>query len=118
MPILLMLQQPPLRALCHSVEKNTDSLVKGMILFAQGGGGGGGKRSWSKAFPLVSPWSACFLMLFARSIFSDIIIIFAGSKLLTGNSPAGPPNVALFHSLLANDSTPQSRGWGTMAAVV
>ena len=46
------------------------------------------------------------------------IIIFAGSKLLTGNSPAGPPNVALFQSLLANDSTPQSRGWGTMAAVV
>jgi len=28
-------------------------------------------------------------MLFARSIFSDI---FAGSKILAGNSPAGPPS--------------------------
>ncbi len=27
-------------------------------------------------------------------------------------------NIALLHSMLANDSTSQSRGWGTMAAVV
>jgi hypothetical protein len=32
------------RALCGSVEKNTDSLVKGMLLFDQGGGGG----EWGK----------------------------------------------------------------------
>ncbi len=80
--------------LCGSVKKNTDSLVKGMILFDQGGGGrGGGKRSWSKVLPPVSPWSACFLLLFAREmrrIFSDI---FPGSKILAGNSPAGPPRI-------------------------
>ena len=46
-------------------------LSKGMILFAQGKGGGGGKRSWPKALPPVSPWSACFLLLLARRIFSD-----------------------------------------------
>jgi hypothetical protein len=46
--------------------KNTDSLVKGMILFDQGGGGrGGGKRSWSKVLPPVSPWSACFSFFFS-----------------------------------------------------
>ena len=76
------------RALCHSIKTNTDSPVKGMILFDQGGGGrGGGKRSWSKALPPVSPWSACFLLLFARRIFSDISV---GSKLLVRNSPARP----------------------------
>jgi len=97
------------RALCGSDEKNTDSLVKGMILFDQRGGGrGGGERSWSKVLPPVSPWSAffrLFLLLFARSIFSDI---FAGSKILAGNSPAGPPtigftkvSIALENALLA-----------------
>ena len=45
--------------------KNTDSLVKGMILFDQGGGGrGGGKRSWSKVLPPVSPWPLLFFSLF------------------------------------------------------
>ena len=56
------------RALCGSIEKNTDSLVKGMIFFDQGGGGrGGGKRSWSKALPpsVHGPLvSACFCLLF------------------------------------------------------
>jgi len=46
-----------LHALCGSVEKNADSLVKKMTLCAQVGGGGGG----------------------------------GGSKILAGNSPAGPP---------------------------
>ena len=41
MPISPMLPHHTLRALCGSVEKNTESLVKGMILFAQGKGGGG-----------------------------------------------------------------------------
>ena len=49
---------------------------------------GGEKSSWLNALPPVSPWSACFLLLFARRIFSDI---FAGSKILVGNAPAGPP---------------------------
>jgi hypothetical protein len=101
-------------ALCGSVKKNTDSLVKvkGMILFDQGGGEGGGKRSCSKVLPPVSPWSACFRLfplvsacfhLFPlvfccclrerlQRIFSDI---FPGSKILARNSPAGPPNLVL-----------------------
>jgi hypothetical protein len=59
--------------LCGSVDKNADSLVKGMTLCAQvGRGRGGGKRSWSKSLPPVSD-------------------IFAVSKILVGNSPAGPP---------------------------
>ena len=57
---------PP--ALCGSVEKYTDSLVKGMISFDQGGGGrGGGKRSRSKALPLSvrGPLvSSCFCLFF------------------------------------------------------
>jgi len=38
MPFLTTLRHRTLRALCRSIEKNTDSLVKGMILFDQGGG--------------------------------------------------------------------------------
>ena len=97
-PILPTLRRCTLRALCRSVKKNTDSLVKGMILFDQGGGGrGGGKRSWLKVLPPVSPWSACFRLFFCCCLlslsFSDIIIFFPGSKILAGNSPAGPPIV-------------------------
>ena len=88
--------------LCSSVEKNTDSLVKGMILFDQGGEGGEGgegeKGHGQKRSPPVSQWSACFCLfplVFCcclrkrlQRIFSDI---FPGSKILAGNSPAGPP---------------------------
>ena len=47
MPILPTLPHLTPRALCGSVEKNTESLVKGMIFFDQGGGGKvmAGKRS-------------------------------------------------------------------------
>ena len=70
-PILPTLRHQQGRVLCRSVKKNTDSLVKGMILFAQGeGGGDGGERSCSKALPPVTPWSACFLLLLAQRIFS------------------------------------------------
>jgi hypothetical protein len=41
MPILPTLPHRTPRALCGSVEKNTDSLVKRMTLCAQVGGGGG-----------------------------------------------------------------------------
>ena len=88
MLILPTLRHHPLRALCRSIKKNTDSLVKGMILFDQGGGERRGKRSSPKALPPISPWSVCFLLLFAQSIFSDV---FAGSNILAGDSPAGPP---------------------------
>ena len=50
---------------------------------------GGGKGHGRKALPLVSPWSTCFLLLLAQRIISDI---FVGSKILTGNSPDGPPS--------------------------
>ena len=43
--ILTMLMHRPPGALCGSVEKNADSLVKGMTLCAQVGEGGGGERS-------------------------------------------------------------------------
>jgi hypothetical protein len=42
MPISPRLPHRTPQALCGSIEKNTDSLVKGMILFDQGGGGRGG----------------------------------------------------------------------------
>ena len=52
-PILPTLRHPPLRASCRSVKKNTVSLVKGMILLAQGGGRGGegGKGHGRKRSP-------------------------------------------------------------------
>jgi len=43
MPFLPTLRHRTPRASCRSVEKNTDSLVKGMILFDQGGEGGEGE---------------------------------------------------------------------------
>ena len=58
-----------------------------------GGERGGGKRSWSKSLPPVSPWSAYFLLLLRKEFCSDI---FAISKLLVGNSPAGPPNNVVY----------------------
>jgi len=64
------------RALCSSVQKNADSLVKEMTLCAQGGGGGG-KRSWSKSLPPISPWSACFLLLLREGFF---LILFSRSQ--------------------------------------
>ncbi len=51
MLILPTLWHHPLRALCFSVEKNTDSLVMGMILFDQGGGGRGEKVMVERAPP-------------------------------------------------------------------
>ncbi len=68
-PILLMLWHPTPRALCHRVEKNTDTLVKGMILFDQGGDGEErGKRSWTK---LVLP-SVCGPLVFCFVCSKDI----------------------------------------------
>jgi len=94
MPFSPTLRHRTPRALCRSVEKNTDSLVKGMILFDQGEGGrGGGNRSWSKVLPpsvrglLVF---CCCLRERLRRIFSDD---FAGSKILVGNSPLDPLHV-------------------------
>ena len=46
-----MLRHQPGRALCRSIEKNSDSLVKGMILFAQGEGGGRGEKVMVKSAP-------------------------------------------------------------------
>ena len=43
-PILPTLPHCTPRALCGSIKKNTDSLVKGMILFDQGRGGGEGEK--------------------------------------------------------------------------
>ena len=55
-----------------SIEKNADSLVKGMIFFDQKGGGrGGGNRSWSKLLPPVSLWSACYFLFFLVSFAKD-----------------------------------------------
>ena len=74
-PILPTLPHRAPRALCGSIKKNTDSLVKGIILCDQEGGGEerGGKVMVESA-PPVSPWSACFLLLFVQRIFSDKII--------------------------------------------
>jgi len=72
------------RALCRSIETNTDSLVKMNDIVCSRGGGrggrGGGKRSWSKALPPVSPWSACFLLLFARETAKDFFLIFSRAQ--------------------------------------
>jgi len=45
-------------------------------------------QSMVRLFPLVSD---CFLLLFARETAKDFSYIFPGSKILAGNSPAGPP---------------------------
>ena len=89
MPISPTLRHRTPRALCHSVETNTDSLVKGMILFDQGGGGGrgGGKRSWSKALPPVSPLSVA---LFWRRIFFVVSCSRHGKNYLAGEDPPDP----------------------------
>jgi len=81
-------------ALCHSVKTNTDSLVKG----GGGGGGGGGEKVMvESAPPPVSPGSACFSLFFvvicARDCEGFFLIIFPGSKILAGKSPAGPPTL-------------------------
>ena len=49
--ILLMLPHHTPRALCGGVKKNTDSPVKGMILFAQGEGGGEGGKGHGRKCP-------------------------------------------------------------------
>ena len=55
MPILPTLLHHTPRALCGSVEINTDSLVKGMILFDQGGEGGEGEKGHGrKALPSIA----------------------------------------------------------------
>ena len=84
MPILPTLPYRTPRALCSSVKKNTDSIVKGMLLFDQGGGEGRGKESWSESAP---PHQSVVCLFFVKD-FSDF---FAGSKILAGNSPAGLP---------------------------
>ena len=90
-PILPTLRRCTPRALCRSVEKNTDSLVKGLILFDQGGGGRGrGKRSWLKVLPPVSPWSACFRLFFVFSSFSDIIFFSRAQKYWRETHLLGP----------------------------
>jgi hypothetical protein len=63
-------------ALCGSVEKNTDSLVKRMTLCAQvGGGKGRGKKVMIEIAPPVIPWSTCFLLLLRKGFF--LIFFFA-----------------------------------------
>jgi hypothetical protein len=74
------------RALCGSVEKNTDSLVKGMILFDQGGGRGEGRgekvmvesappcQSVVRLFPLV------FFVVCARDCEDFILILSRAQK--------------------------------------
>ncbi len=62
------LRHHTLRALCHCVKKNSNSLVGGMILFDHGGGG---KRGWKMVVDRngapVSPWSACFLCVCTKN---------------------------------------------------
>ena len=71
--------------------KNTDSLVKAMILLDQGGGGrGGGKRSWTILLPPVSPLSVA---LFWRRIFFRSFAFPPWQKLFGGRGPTGPPNL-------------------------
>ncbi len=55
-----------------------------MQLFHQGGG----EKAVDKFGPPISLWSICFFWFFDRRMFS---CIFADSKILAGNSPAGPP---------------------------
>jgi len=80
-PILRTLRHRTPRALCRSIETNTDSLVKGMILFDQGGGGGeGGKVMVESAAPRQSVVRLFFDVVCAKYIHSIVSDIFAGSK--------------------------------------
>ena len=55
-----------------------------------GGGEGRGKKIIVKIAPPRQSVVHLFFVVVALKIFSDI---FAVSKILAGNSPAGPPNV-------------------------
>ncbi len=117
-PTLLHRTPPALRG---SVEKNTDSLVKGMILFDQGGGGrGGGERSWSKVPPPVSPWSACFCccLLFLILLFlSRAHKYWRETHLLDPLALAGAVMVAAAGAAIVGDNSDDGRGDdGTHAA--
>jgi hypothetical protein len=76
--ILPTLPHRTLHVLCSSIQKNTYSLVKGMISFDQGVGGEGRGKTllWNMVLP-TSPWPACFLMWYAQRMFGDI---FGDSK--------------------------------------
>ena len=67
-PILPTLRHQQGRVLCRSVKKNTDSLVKGMILFAQGEGGGG-KVMVESAPPRQSVVRLFFVVVSAKDFF-------------------------------------------------
>jgi len=77
MPILPTLPHRTLRALCGSVEKKTDSLVKRMTLCAQvGGGGEGGKGHGQNRSPRQSVVHLFFVVVSAKD-FSDIFFLRA-----------------------------------------
>ena len=79
------------RALCHSVEKNIDSLVEGLIFLDQGGGGeGGGKRSWTKSLPPVSPLSVAFFAVVCARIFFVVSHSRQSKNYFAGEDPPDP----------------------------
>ena len=73
--------------------KNTDSLVKGMILLDEGGGKrGGGIKVFDENGAPVSPLSACFFWVLALGFFLVVSPAQKKSRKLAGNSSTGPPN--------------------------
>ena len=72
--------------------KNTDSLVKGMILLDEGGGKrGGGIKVFDENGAPVSPLSACFFWVLALGFFLVVSPAQKNSRKLAGNSSTGPP---------------------------
>ena len=72
--------------------KNTDSLVKGMILLDEGGGKrGGGIKVFDENGAPVSLLSACFFWVLALGFFLLVSPAQKKSRKLAGNSSTGPP---------------------------
>jgi len=95
MPISPTLRHRTPRALRRSVKTNTDSLVKGMILFDQGGGEGRGEKVMVEIAPPRQSVVRLFFDVVCAKYVHFFSNIFAGSKILAGNSHAGPPTTTM-----------------------
>ena len=99
-PILTTLPHRTPRALCGSVEKNTDSLVRGMVLFDQGGGREGrGEKIMVESAPPRQSVVRLFFLSFLRS--SSLFFALRKSSNFEfparikkgGGRSTGPPNM-------------------------
>jgi len=80
MPISPTLRHRTPRALCHNIETNTDSLVKGKILFAQEEGGGGGEKVMVESAPPRQSVVRLFFDVVCAKYFFFFFLIFSQAQ--------------------------------------